>query len=408
MGSIESYQTAGGRRYRVRYRDPDHRSREKAGFSRKIDAEQFLASTTVTTSRGEWVDPSSAKAEVGALAEEWLASRSNLKPSSLKPLQGSWRKHVAPQWAHRRVGEIRHSEVQNWVATMSKASSPTVVIRAHGVLAGILDIAVRDRRITRNPAREIKLPRKVPKEHVYLTHQQVHDLATASGERGPIILLLCYTGLRWAEMVALRVKDIDFQRRRIRVSENAVEVDGMIEVGTPKSHKRRTVPFPHLLDPALRPLVEGKGPDDLVFADKRGMYLRRTRVSTASRSWFVTARLAAGIPQMTLHDLRHTAASLAVSAGANVKAIQRMLGHASAAMTLDIYADLFDDDLDDVSARLDDAATKSVVGFLWGMGKSEQKKPPESAGFRGFRSAETEGFEPSVPLRGLHLSRVVH
>ncbi|WP_374009138.1 tyrosine-type recombinase/integrase [Leifsonia sp. LS-T14] len=114
----------------------------------------------------------------------------------------------------------------------------------------------------------------------------------------------------------------------------------MIEVGTPKSHKRRTVPFPHLLDPALRPLVEGKGPDDLVFADKHGMYLRRTRVSTASRSWFVSARLAAGIPQMTLHDLRHTAASLAVSAGANVKAIQRMLGHASAAMTLDIYGPL--------------------------------------------------------------------
>jgi hypothetical protein len=117
------------------------------------------------------------------------------------------------------------------------------------------------------------------------------------------------------------------------------------------------------------------------------MYLRRTRVSTASRSWFVTARIAAGIPQMTIHDLRHTAASLAVSAGANVKAIQRMLGHASAAMTLDIYADLFDDDLDDVSARLDDAAAKSVVGFLWGMGKSGHKKPPESLSFRGSRSA---------------------
>lgn len=105
------------------------------------------------------------------------------------------------------------------------------------------------------------------------------------------------------------------------------------------------------------------------------MYLRRTRVSTASRSWFVTARIAAGILQMTLHDLRHTAASLAVSAGADVKAIQRMLGHASAAMTLDIYADLFDGDLDDVSARLDDVAAKSVVGFLWVMGKSGNKNP---------------------------------
>jgi site-specific recombinase XerC len=63
---------------------------------------------------------------------------------------------------------------------------------------------------------------------------------------------------------------------------------------------------------------------------------------------------------MTVHDLRHTAASLAASAGANVKAVQRMLGHASAAMTLDIYADLFDDDLDAVAEALDGAARRSV------------------------------------------------
>ena len=62
------------------------------------------------------------------------------------------------------------------------------------------------------------------------------------------------------------------------------------------------------------------------------------------------------------HDLRHTAASLAVSAGANVTAVQRMLGHASAAMTLDVYADLFDDDMDAVAAALDHGATESIVG----------------------------------------------
>ena len=64
---------------------------------------------------------------------------------------------------------------------------------------------------------------------------------------------------------------------------------------------------------------------------------------------------------MTFHDLRHTAASLAVSVGANVKAVQRMLGHASAAMTLDTYADLFDDDVNAVADRLNDAATFSGV-----------------------------------------------
>ena len=66
-------------------------------------------------------------------------------------------------------------------------------------------------------------------------------------------------------------------------------------------------------------------------------------------------------PRLTPHDLRHTAASLAVSAGANGKSVQRMLGHASAAMTLDVYADLFDDDLDDVANALDAQAAKSLV-----------------------------------------------
>jgi integrase len=72
----------------------------------------------------------------------------------------------------------------------------------------------------------------------------------------------------------------------------------------------------------------------------------------------------AGLTGLTLHDLRHTAASLAVSSGANVKAVQRLLGHASAAMTLDVYTSLFDDDLDAVADRLDEAAVRARADFL--------------------------------------------
>ena len=67
---------------------------------------------------------------------------------------------------------------------------------------------------------------------------------------------------------------------------------------------------------------------------------------------FVPAAESVGLPGLTPHDLRHTAASLAIAAGANVKAVQRMLGHASAALTLDVYAGLFGDDLDAVATRL--------------------------------------------------------
>lgn len=89
--------------------------------------------------------------------------------------------------------------------------------------------------------------------------------------------------------------------------------------------------------------------------------------ATHGDGWFAGARNRAHAADpsfplaLTLHDLRHTAASLAISAGANVKAVQRMLGHASAAMTLDTYADLFDDDLDAVAVALNDARRRSIV-----------------------------------------------
>jgi integrase len=96
--------------------------------------------------------------------------------------------------------------------------------------------------------------------------------------------------------------------------------------------------------------ISDKAPDDLVFTTWRGKPLRNLNFR---RDVFDRAADDAGLHGLTPHELRHTAASLAVSAGANVKAIQKMLGHASAAMTLDVYSGLFDDDLDGVAARLD-------------------------------------------------------
>jgi integrase len=80
-------------------------------------------------------------------------------------------------------------------------------------------------------------------------------------------------------------------------------------------------------------------------------------------------------PEITPHDLRHTAASIAISSGANPKVVQRKLGHASAAMTLDTYADLFEDDLDAVSERMDKVRTKATVGEIWGNRVNNVEKP---------------------------------
>lgn len=136
----------------------------------------------------------------------------------------------------------------------------------------------------------------------------------------------------------------------------------MTKVGTPKTHKRRSVPFPALLAAALRKRCGGMGDEELVFATKNGTHERRWH---NDHGWFPAAVRKAGIPSTTPHGLRHTAASLAGSADANVKAVQRILSDASAAMTLDVYADLFEDELDIVAGRLDDGLAQTVVGKKW-------------------------------------------
>ncbi|UGB34512.1 tyrosine-type recombinase/integrase [Microbacterium sp. cx-55] len=135
-------------------------------------------------------------------------------------------------------------------------------------------------------------------------------------------------------------------------------------------------------------MVSSKTRDQLVFGDGR-THVRRPKSTTgwfnsavaraqASTAVSITAAIETGaeppraFPRVTPHDLRHTAASLAISAGANVQAVQRMLGHVSAAMTLDTYADLFDDDLDAVSSALDGAASNSGVVKLLSRGHFDE------------------------------------
>jgi predicted SnoaL-like aldol condensation-catalyzing enzyme len=136
---------------------------------------------------------------------------------------------------------------------------------------------------------------------------------------------------------------------------------------TPKNHERRSVPFPAFLGEMLEHQCSGRSLDDLVFPSPTGEVLRsgnfRRRSFTAAAKQLRTAYPA--LPPITPHSLRHTAASLAISAGATVLSVQRMLGHASAAMTLDVYSDLFDDDLDAVAEALNDRATKTNVGKTW-------------------------------------------
>lgn len=314
---------------------------------------------------GQYVPPRLGMITVGELAPSWLDRKeTDQKPSTYRSTETAWRVHVAPRWHATRLADIDKDAVERWISAMSRAGSgATVVNRAHGVLSGILATAVKSKRLAHNPAQGVEnLPKKQGKPHVYLNHAEVIRLAEAAGKHRVLVLVLAYCGIRWGEAVGLRVGHLNLLRKRMNIRENAVQVDNKVHVGSPKSGTGRAVPLPSFLIDELSLACKGKSADDLVFPGPDGNHLRR---SVSSTGWFTRAVQKSGVPRVTPHDLRHTAASLAVSVGANVKVLQRMLGHASAAMTLDVYADLFDDDLEAIGAALDRAYSTEVVGKMW-------------------------------------------
>jgi integrase len=135
-------------------------------------------------------------------------------------------------------------------------------------------------------------------------------------------------------------------------------VNSTIIVGTLKSNRNRSVVLPAFVIDALAETAKGKARDDLLWSTHGGGYLGppSTTVSWLSGAVARCQKQDPEFPRVTAHALRHTAASLAISAGANPKVVARMLGHASAAMTLDVYADLCESDLDSVAEN---------VGKLW-------------------------------------------
>lgn len=363
MGSVEAYETAGGKRYRVQYRTPDRRNTMKRGFRTKREAEQFLAVTEVSKLRGDWVDASKSRATIAELASAWYDAQVQIKETTRSGYRYNLDRHVLPTWGAYRLTEVSHAAIQAWVSSLGKGLGPSTVRQIYLVLAGVLKFAVRDGRLPKNPAEGVQLPRIKKRPHGYLTHTQVRSLANEAGSWGDLVLVLAYTGLRWGEMAALSSDRVDFDRRRLEISVAVTEVRGALVWGTPKNHESRSVPVPALALSGLAERARVSPAPATLFRGADGGVVRagnfRSRVFGPALGR--CRENDPTFPQITIHDLRHTAASLAVASGANVKAVQRMLGHASAAMTLDVYADLFDDDLDAVADALDRHAAESVV-----------------------------------------------
>ena len=127
MGSIESYHTSAGRRYRVRYRKPDRTQTDKRGFRTNREAEEFLATVEVLMLRGEWVDPSRSRVSVGEWAENWYAAELQVKPTTPSGYRRPLDKHVLPKWSRLRLPDVSHADEQAWVRSLSSTLAPSTV-----------------------------------------------------------------------------------------------------------------------------------------------------------------------------------------------------------------------------------------------------------------------------------------
>ena len=170
MASTEKRTRGGKVTWSARWRDPAGKQRRQSNFPRKMDAQAFLDKIETDKSRGTYVDPSAGKASVGEYSKTWLAGQVQLKPSTRARYEGLLREHVLQKWKEHPLSAVTHDDVSSWVQQMSASgAAPSTVRQAHRVLSLVLDRAVRQGRLTQNPALKVPLPSARRAEPRFLT-----------------------------------------------------------------------------------------------------------------------------------------------------------------------------------------------------------------------------------------------
>lgn len=368
MATIERYETgSGATRFRVRYRTPDRRQTTKRGFATKRDAQVWANQLEVDKRRGAYVAPAAGRVKLGDYAQLWLGQKHKLKPSTRARYQVVVDTALATH-ADMALGDISRRFVGELVADLSVDLAPASVHKTVGVLRQVLAMAVNDNRLVLNPVDGIELPSVRTIEQRFLAPDQLHILADAAGSQRPLVYVLGTCGLRFGEVAELRWRDVDLPNLRLRIARSVTLVDGRFVVGSPKNGKARTVSLPAFVGDML---FSAGSADALVFPDSAGGYMRGSNVRrrwwsqavAAARLFPRTVTDAAGkqtvVYDFKIHELRHTAASLAIQAGANIKALQNMLGHESAGLTLDRYGHLYGSDVEAVGVAVNALLTRN-------------------------------------------------
>jgi len=350
----------------------------------KREAESALAVFVSEIERGRRARTS--RALFADYARQWLASRQRAKDLAVKSLEryeGIIRDHLVPHLGHLRISSIGTQEIREALTqwrTGRRADGKRGVLSSKSVsahfalLRQLLADAVRDGILMDNPAARLRAPKKSSRERRTYSIEQVIDLY---GYLKPTrlavpVLTKALTGLRRGELLALRWKNVDVQRGIAYVHESVtVDRHGTVSFKTPKTDKsRRPVALPRALISILvdhkhqqeheRELLGLDAAGDLVFSDIDGSVWDPDAFS----GLFTRAILKSGLPRISLHELRHSYASISQRLGTPLATTSRSLGHSTILLTADVYSHAILDDFIAAANRLNEAFVGAVSGAI--------------------------------------------
>jgi integrase len=356
-------------RYMVSYRIPGVGQRTKTEHTLQA-ARDFQASTRDPVKAQLLRQMAKSKITLAEYFPTFLQRRRNLSPSTRARYESVGRLYIIGddpkervRWTHGPIGHLRLYEISRdhievWITDLERAKIGAGSIdKAYRTLRAVMEAAVLEGKIIANPAKRIQTPRLANRQPFFLTAEQVDQIANEVPPRHrALVYLLAYCGLRIGEASALRVRHLDVAKRRVTVAESSPEVGGKKLSSETKTRRVRTVEFSKELGVELAQHLENFGPrtgsgeldaNGFVFRHAAGGQIRqnawRARVfQTACRRAAVVRHRADGqLEPPTVHDLRHTAASLAAQAGYSLHEVKEMLGHTTIKTTSDRYLHLF-------------------------------------------------------------------
>ncbi|MFH8679551.1 tyrosine-type recombinase/integrase [Streptomyces lydicus] len=289
----------------ARYDENNVRSAEDTRPAR--DAEVWLVRKEAEIIENRWQDPN-AEILFGEYATAWLKER-DYAATTRERKESALRLHIMPTFARSPLTQITTPHVRRWrSALLDNAVGESTVVKAYQILRAVMNTAVDDGLIQRNPCRIKGAGVAKTAERPYLTVPEVYRIADAVPSCFRVLVLLAaFTGLRFGELAALQRHDVDLERRTIAVRRSQAETRTQgLTIKTPKSSADiRTVAFPaSLVEELTVHLSEHaeSGRSGLIFVGQRGGRLRRNNFR---RVWLSALR-AAGLSDVHFHDLRHT------------------------------------------------------------------------------------------------------